>query len=388
MDLADDRDKTRAALLDAVDRIRPTLAACADEAEVLRALPEPAWRALHDEGLFRLKAPKELGGIEADPLLQVEVFEAVSYIDTSAGWNLMVGAGTLAMIAGWLPDAGIERFLVDGRLPRVAGGLIPSGTATPVDGGYRVTGQWKFASGSRHAEWFTAATAVVGAEPPRVVFAHFPAGDVTIVDTWFVGGLKGTGSEDFAVEDVFVPESLVFDAGAGPQRGGPAYRIGLPGLVANEHAGFALGAARRALDEMCELGRTKTRGYAEPQGIAARGEFQADLGRHEQALRAARAHVMEANAAAWEQVVATGQPCGPEVQIDLRCAAAYATDVALDVCRRMFRYAGARSLYTGNVIERCLRDVQAAAQHMMVSEESYAERGKVLMGLADVKPIH
>src|SRR4051794_40323924 len=103
------RGSTRDTLLAAVERVRPILQANADEAERLRALPEPAWRALHDEGLFVLKAPTELGGLEADPLTQLEIYEAVSYIDTSAGWTLMIGAGALAMTAPWISEAGLQR---------------------------------------------------------------------------------------------------------------------------------------------------------------------------------------------------------------------------------------------------------------------------------------
>ena len=114
-----DREELRAQLLAAVDAIEPTLRACADEAERIGTLPEPAWRALHDAGLLRLKAPRELGGFEADPITQIEVIERVAYIDTSAGWCMFVGSGTLSLMAAWMPAEGIPDFLVDGRLKAV-----------------------------------------------------------------------------------------------------------------------------------------------------------------------------------------------------------------------------------------------------------------------------
>jgi indole-3-acetate monooxygenase len=381
------RVPTREALLAAVERVRPILEANADEAERLRTLPESAWRALHDEGLFVLKAPSELGGFEADPLTQIEVYEAVSRIDTSAGWTLMIGTGGLALTMPWVSDAGLEVLMSAGRLPRVAGVAMPGGQATPVAGGFRVTGKWPFASGCRHAEWLMGNAVIVGSEPPRIQAMVFPAADVTLLDTWHVGGLKGTGSGDFSVNEQFVPEKLSFSFRGGPQqRGGALYRLTGPALLSTEHGGFALGAARRALDEMRELAKSKRRGLTQ-QGVASRSVFQFDLGFCEQALNAARANLLDAYQRAWEFVVVTGSTTPPEVQIELRTAAVYATDVAVEVTQRMFRHAGARTLYSGNVIERCMRDVQAAAQHFLMSQSSYELRGKALLGFEGLSAI-
>jgi alkylation response protein AidB-like acyl-CoA dehydrogenase len=139
-------------LLAAVERVRPILESNADKAERLRTLPQPAWRALHDAGLFVMKAPRELGGLEADPLTQIEVVEAVSRIDTSAGWTFMIGAGTLALTMPWVADAGLSALMPAGRLPRMAGVAMPGGSAIPVPGGFQLTGRWLFASGCQHAE--------------------------------------------------------------------------------------------------------------------------------------------------------------------------------------------------------------------------------------------
>jgi alkylation response protein AidB-like acyl-CoA dehydrogenase len=209
---------------------------------------------------------------------------------------------------------------------------------------------------------------------------------VTLHRNWQVGGLKGTGSQDFSVEDVFVPDHLTNDFSVPPKRGGPLYSIALPGIVTNEHAGFAVGAARRSLDEMTALAKSKTRGYITPQGVAARSAFQLDLGRADLQLRAARAGVLETWRRAWALVQAA-QPCDVATQIELRASALYVTDVAAAVCERMFRHAGARSLFSGNVIERNLRDVLAAAQHNMVNEAVYELHGQVLLGFEDVAPI-
>lgn len=154
-----------------------------------------------------------------------------------------------------------------------------------------------------------------------------------------------------------------------------------------EHGGFALGVAQRALDEMTELAKSKTRGYIMPQGVAARGKFQFDLGRAEQSLAAARDHLRAVNENAWN-MANDRDASEPPIQTELRAAAVYTTEIGVEVARTMFRYAGARSLYTGNIIERCMRDIQAGAQHGMVNDVAYETRGQVILGLEDVHALN
>ena len=177
-----DREATRSTLLCALDAIRDTLTDCAEEAERTGFYPERGWRAMHDGGLFRMKAPAELGGFEADPMTRIDVIEEASRIDSSAGWTLFVGAGTLAIISGWIKDAALADFMVDGRLPRVTGGIVPSGKAVPVDGGYRLTGRWQFGSGSAHAEWFSGNAVIEGDHDPPVLGFLLPREHVTLHD--------------------------------------------------------------------------------------------------------------------------------------------------------------------------------------------------------------
>src|SRR5262249_32458626 len=144
----------------------------------------------------------------------------------------------------------------------------------PVAGGYRVTGRWSWASGIRHAEWVGGVTLVERKEegPPESRFVMVPTSAVEIHDVWNVAGLKGTGSCDFSMTDLFVPEGFTFDLVAfQPQRGGPLYRLGLPGVLINEFVGFVLGVARRALDTIIELVQTKRRGYGPQTRLADRG---------------------------------------------------------------------------------------------------------------------
>jgi alkylation response protein AidB-like acyl-CoA dehydrogenase len=137
---------------------------------------------------------------------------------------------------------------------------------------------------------------------------------------------------------------------------------------------------------MRDLARSKRRGPSQ-QGVADRSVFQFDLGFSEQALNAARANLVDAYRRAWDFVVETGCNSPPEVEIQLRSAAVYATDIAIEVTRRMFRHAGAHAVYRGNVIERCMRDVQAASQHFMVSQTSYELGGQALLGFQGLRSV-
>jgi alkylation response protein AidB-like acyl-CoA dehydrogenase len=384
-----EREEKRQVLLAAVARVRATLLAGADEAEASATLPPATVQALDDAGLLALKLPAVLGGAEADLVTQLEVLEAVTYIDTSAGWCTLIGAAAIAGPGAFLADEAVAQIFAGGRVPRAAGAFMPSGQAVPVDGGYRVSGRWAFASGIRHAQWVSATARVVsdGAAAPALRRMVMPVSAVRIHDNWQVMGLQGTGSCDFSVTDLFVPEHFSWDAQrARPQRGGPLYRLGMPAFVANEHVAFALGVGQRALDTLCDLAQSKQRGYGPGSTLAARPAVQRALGEGELRLRAARALAVETYEKAWATVCA-GQTLSPRVQAELRSVATFATEVALDVTTQMFRYSGGAALYTTSVLQRCLRDINAAAQHLMVSDAAYENYGQCLLGLPDVDPL-
>jgi alkylation response protein AidB-like acyl-CoA dehydrogenase len=382
------RDAKRTALLQAVDDVRATITAHADASETLRTLPAPCVQALTDTGLFAMKCPAELGGAEADPVTQLEVIEAVTYIDPSAGWSLMIGNGSIAIVGAFLPDAAIAQIFTGDRPPRTAGAFMP-GNAVPVEGGYRITGRWSWGSGVRHAEWLAAQTLVASAEgnSPQPRMAVFPAAQAQIDDNWHVAGLKGTGSCDFSVSDLFVPEAFTFDSRTfEPKRGGPLYHLGLPGLVINEHVGFALGVGRRALDEIIDLAKSKRRGYAKQVSLADRQVFQRAVADADLRLRTARGLMLEVFERAW-QTVCAGRSPEPQLQAEMRSAATFATDVALEVTSMAFRYGGGSTVWLNSMLQRCLRDLYVGASHLMVSDSAYEHYGQVLLGLPDVDPM-
>ena len=376
----------RRVLMDAVESVREILAANTLAGEEAATLPKASVDALYDSGLLRLKMPHVLGGAEADPVTQLYVMEAVSRIDPAAGWCLMIGAASLGSLAAFLPDDAIADIFVDGRPPRVAGAFAPYGTAIPVEGGYRLTGRWPFGSGVRHAEWISAGARVVdGSDGPMQLRVAMPRHDVTVHDNWQVMGLRGTGSCDFSVDDLFVPERFAWDVSrTEPTRGGALYRLGRPGFVANEHSAFALGVGRRALDAFSEVAGAKTRGYNSTNLLANRPVLQRAMGEADMRLRAARALNVEILSEAWESVCAGHTP-PPQLQAQIRAIATHTTEVAADIATQAFRYGGGSALFTTNILQQCLRDINAAAQHQMVSDTAYENHGQFLLGLPDAR---
>lgn len=382
------RAAKRRALLDAVERVRDVVAAHADEAERLATLPPATVAALEDAGLLALKLPAVLGGAEAEPATQIDVIEALSAVDASAGWCLMVGATTVALPGVFLADDALATMFAGGRIPRAAGCYMPTGHAVEVAGGYRVTGRWAYASGIRHAAWVSGTARVVRDGTPTDERRAFvvPVGDVEVHDTWRVAGLRGTGSCDFSVADFFVAAGFTWDMQhAVPRRGGALYRLGLPGFVANEHAAFALGVARRALDEIAGLAASKTRGL-KPSPLAERPAFQRFLAEAGLRLRAARALAVEVNEAAWATVAGGATLAGCQ-HAELRSAAVLATEAALHAVTGAFRYAGGSALYESSVLQRCLRDLNAGAQHFMVSDSAYEGLGRFRLVLPGADPM-
>lgn len=380
----------RAALLAAVESIRPVVEAHAAEGETLNTLPLPIVDALHSSGLLSLKLPAALGGAEADPATQFEVIERLSAMDPSTGWCLMIGGTGIGLPGAFLADEAIDEIFAEGCIPRGAIVAMPMGEARTVKGGYRLTGQWPFVSGVPHADWVTVGARVIRDDdkPPQPRLFVVPAASVEIHDNWHVAGLKGTGSADVSVRDVLVPEAFTWDRlNTPPRRGGALYRIGHPGFVANEHAAFAIGVGRGALDTVMQLARSKRRSFAaEPSAIEQRPVFQRWTGIADLKLHAAKALVLEIYEEAWG-FAEKGEVPPPRVQAAIRSATAYATEVAADVTTEAFRFGGGEAAYEGNMLQRYLRDINVGAQHLMVSTIAYENHGQFLMGLSGADPL-
>ncbi|TVZ07044.1 hypothetical protein EAS64_06900 [Trebonia kvetii] len=379
-----------------------------DRAEELRTLPHDAVGTLRSLGLFWLKTPAELGGTPLPPVEFCDVIEELAYVDTSTAWAAMIGAGCNGLTGGWLPEAGARRIFggADGdsapgvagaARPVVAGQLAPRGVGHPVAGGYLVTGRWGFSSGIVHADWLIGAfrpgssaagdgdgeDGAAGTGFGRMVVFLVPKAQAEVIDNWHVAGLQGTGSLDFSVDGIFVPAEFTYDLGSPAVRGGDLFRLGMPAFVSNEVPPLAIGLARRALDDMTDLA-THTARFPGGPTVSERAVFHKELGRAETRIRAAKAVHREAMAAAWDAAVAGAVP-GEELQLAVTTASVYAVETCAEVVTDLFRYGGGRVLALANPMQRHLRNVLAARQHLALSEENYEIAGRYLLQSAKAR---
>jgi len=404
-------------LLAGIRSHREQFESAGDRAEELRTLPHDTVATLRELGLFWLKTPAELGGTPLSPVEFSEVIEELSYIDTSTAWAAMIGAGCNGLAGGWLPEAGARRIFGDGTdgtrsagpaagpagraLPVLAGQLAPRGAGTPVAGGYLVHGRWGFSSGIVHADWligafksgaaFGAGNGSSGADDEaaagfgRMIVFAIPKAEAEVIDNWHVAGLQGTGSLDFSVDGVFVPEELTYELGVPAVRGGDLFRLGMPAFVSNEVPPLAIGLARRAIDDVTELA-THTARFPGGPTVSERAVFHHELGRAAVRVAAARAVHREAMAAAFATAAAEGAPT-QEQQLIVTTASVYAVETCADVVSDLFRFGGGRALVLSNPLQRHLRNVLAARQHVALSEENYEAAGRYLLESAKARRV-
>lgn len=374
----DDPDEKRAALLEAVESIRPTLEACAAENEVGGTLAAPAVEALRDTGLLALKLPRELGGAEADPIVQMDVIEAVTLIDPAAAWSMFISSAVVGGTAANASEEVLELLFRDGRHPSMAGTLKPDGQARRVDGGFRISGRWSWGSGIRHADFVRVMS--FADEPKTVIGAVIPLSDVEVVDNWHVLGMKGTGSCDYVLDDVFVADVMVNDmATVTQQRGGALYRMGMPGYVVNEHMIFAMALAKRSLHAFIDFTVQKRRGYMGATTIADRATVQRFVSEASLQLHAGRLLCDEVLTRLF--TAAELGPPAADVSAEARAAATYVTDLAIDIVSAAFRHAGGQAVYLDSEFERCLRDLYTIQSHFVVHDSSFEQHGQLLLGV-------
>ncbi len=379
----------RDALIAGIRENREKLEAAGDRAEELRTLPHDAVSVLRSLGFFWLKTPAELGGTPLSPVEFCDVIEELAYVDVSVAWAAMIGAGCNGLAGGWLPEAGARKVFDSGKpLPVLAGQLAPRGTGTPVKGGYLVHGRWGFSSGIVHADWLLGAFRIEGDSAAgdggaggtgfgRMVVFAVPKARAEVIDTWHVAGLQGTGSLDFSVDSVFIPEEMTYDLTGPPVRGGALSLLGMPAFVSNEVPPLCIGLARRAIDDMTELA-THTARFPGGPTVSERAVFHKELGRAETKIRAARAVHREAMAAAWETACSGATP-PEEQQLAVTTASIFVAETAVEVVSDLFRYGGGRVLALTNPMQRHLRNALAARQHLALSEEHYEAAGRYLI---------
>jgi alkylation response protein AidB-like acyl-CoA dehydrogenase len=366
--------------IDAAARIGAKVALRSAEIESNRNLPRDIVDELAGAGLFKLFVPARYGGAEVSAADGIAVMEELAAHDASTGWCVMI-AMTTGLIGGFLPPA--HASAVYGRPDAITGGFAaPMGRAKRVEGGIEVDGRWQWGSGIAHCTTIGGGCVVEGedGERPSAQFVLFDLEDVDILDTWYVAGLKGTGSTDYEVRGAFVPEGRWFAlADAKPEDDGPLYRFSFFGLLALGVSAIALGLARRSIDELVALAATKR-----PQGssrpLAERAPVQADVAIAEASLRSARAFVADAVGDVWASV-SDGGVVSDEQRRVIRLAATHAMMTGAQVVDRMYTAAGGASVYEDNALQRALRDVHVATQHAITSPRTFELAGRMRLGL-------
>ena len=368
-------------LREATRALVPLVRQYGPQAERGRCLARPVVQAMAEAGICRMLAPRAVGGLEIDPITQLDVLYELSRAEGSAGWVAQVYS-SCSHVAGFLPpEVGREIF---GRNPKaiLSGTLAaPYGQAVAVDGGYRVTGRWPYGSGCQGADWLGATAAVHDGDGPRLDSSGapiqriviFPASAATIHDTWHVGGLRGTGSHDVEVVDVFVPANWSCWWTDGPYFDSPVYaaRWWLLG-----HGAQRLGMARAAIDALFELAQVKvpTRSQAL---LRDRPLAQMQFAQAEALLEAARRFLWSTAEQLWEHA-RDGKRLTLRQQATARLANTHAANAAVQVVDLVYSAAGGSAIYEGSPIEQLFRDIHVGAQHVSVALQTYEQLGQIL----------
>ena len=363
------------------------IVAASDETERARRIPEPLLARLHAARLFRMLLPRSFGGEETHPGQYLAAVEEIARQDASVAWNVFV-ANSSALIAAYL-EPGAARSIFADAASIVAWGPPNASRAIAVDGGYRVSGTWEFASGCRHASWMGAHCPIEQADGslrrsrvgrPCIRTLLFPRRQATLLDTWNTIGLRGTASDSYRVSELFVPEAFSCSREDPTLRRetGPLYAFTMQGLYAVGVAGVALGIAGAMLEAFIALAQKKApRGLAR---LADSGVVQAEVARAEAGLGAARAYLHETLASIYAGAVAEA-PIDVEKRARVRLAATHAIHGAVAVAGATYRAAGVDAIFPGGPFERRFRDMHTLSQQIQARGAHLEAVGQVLLGM-------
>ena len=374
-------------VIDPVARARdlgPAIGAAADEIERSQSIPEPLLTQIHQARLARILLPRSVGGDQCEPWTYLHAIEEVSRHDGSVGWNLFV-ANSAALIAPFIPLQTAGEIFTDPRA-WVAWGPPHQHKAQAVAGGYRVSGEWHFASGCRQATWMGAHCAVT--EPdgsarlnrlgrPTVRTLLFRKHHAEPIHDWNPIGMRGTASEGYRVSDLFVPEAYSGTREDPSLRrdSGPLYAFTMQGLYAAGVAGVAFGIARAMLDAFIALAAEKA-----PRGLQRLGDspvVQADVARREAQLGAARAWLVEILKDVWagaDEIASID--LAARVRVRLGCA--HAISSAVEVADSVYKAAGTSAIFPGTPFERRFRDIHTLSQQIQSREAHFEAVGRVM----------
>jgi alkylation response protein AidB-like acyl-CoA dehydrogenase len=365
----------------------PLLRSAAGRIDAACELPSDVLEAMHAARLFKLLLPRTFGGLELKPVEYIQCVEAIAEGDASAAWCMNQGSGCTMAAAYVAPD--IAREVFGGKTDVLAWGQGPGAKAVRVDGGWRVTGSWTFASGSRHASWLGAMCP--GFEADGTPIRHpdgrawerthlFRREKARIRDDWQVMGLRGTGSDTYIIDDLFIDDahSLTRELPAERRETGPLYRFQSMQLYAAGFASVGLGVARAMLDEFIELAKSKSQAWSSEK-MRDNQVVQSLIGYSDASWRAARAGLHQAVIAAWHDVVATGE-LSLEHKIRIRESATFAIHTSRDLCHHVFHEAGSTAIFDKHPFERRLRDVNSVSQQTQGRRTHFETIGTWLLG--------
>ncbi len=345
--------------------LEPLIVSLQPRLEREATLPAELVRGLVDAGVFRTHAPRRIGGLEADVLTYFQVVERLSRVDASVGWLAMINCGNF--FSWYPPSVSAELFHVAEPYAVASGNLAPKGRATPTAGGYRVSGRWSFVSGCPHADLVLLRSPVSDSDDVVTVFV--PRGEFEIIPTWNGLGLRGSGSHDVALNDVFVPGSRcshLEDHYPGALYKSWFFLLG--------HAAHACGIARSAIDALIALSRSGTSPRA--GALATRPEVQMALAEAEATLGAARAYMWDVMSRAWE--AACADALGDDLRMQLKPAMTYCVRSSARAVKLVYDAAGPPVVYEGSTLERCFRDIHTATQHSLMQTVHYQAMGNYL----------
>mgnify|MGYP002632614186 CR=1 FL=1 len=377
--------------IDWVERTRalaPRIAEASDRTEREGKVPQDVMTAMHAAQLFRASLPGSMGGGEASALELTQMCEIVASADASTAWCLGQALGCCWSAAYTAPEIAREMF---GPANAVLawGPPDPKSKAIKVDGGYRVTGEWRFGSGSRNATWVGGHSMVYEDETTRAVDAKgrpvmrtmlMPIDSVRRIDVWQVIGLRGTGSDNYAVDNLFVPEAYTTWRDSQPDRTefGPLYSIPLLTVYGMMFSGLALGIARSALNDFIDLAKVK----GPPGGPMLRDNavIQAGVATANAQILSSRIFLHETISEHWDVLSAAETP-SLELRARLRLAITYAMNQAREAVNFAFQAAGTNAIFEANPFERRMRDIHAVSAQGQSHISNYEPVGQVFLGL-------
>jgi alkylation response protein AidB-like acyl-CoA dehydrogenase len=380
-------NQTAGQMFSEIENLAPDIISRGTEIEAARRMPPDLVEALRSLGVFRMFVPRSHGGLELDLPEGLEVVRALSRVDGSVGWIAMIGSGT-ALLPSLLPRDVYEQVYRSGPDTILASSVLPGGTAEAVSGGWKVKGRWGFVSGCHHADWISGlcimtkngkplpgSTAQDGSPLMRACIR--PASDWEIEDTWYVGGLKGTGSNHVSLSERVVPAAYFFDRMGTSCLPGPLYQAVMQ-FIPLFHCAFAVGVAEGAMDALVALARNGRKQLWAATPLRDSETFQGAVGRVAVELEAARAFSQAEIASQWGRALA-GTLKDEHFFTRAMQSAIWVTSACVRIVDTCVRLGGGSALYENSPLQRQLRDIHAAAQHGFVHERHYVSGGKLVL---------